>query len=174
MKVVILAGGFGTRISEESHLVPKPLIEINKKPILWHIMMHYAFYNHIDFIICCGYKKEKILEYFQSQLKNTKKRKNKVIKFGKIFTTTRGWKVRLVDTGKSTMTGGRVKRIKPYINKNENFFMTYGDGLSNVNLKKLLNLHVKQKTIATITAVAQFGVLKLSGNKHFLLKKFRL
>lgn len=168
MKVVILAGGYGTRISEETDLIPKPLVKINRHPILWHIMMHYAFYDFNEFIICCGYKGEKLVEYFNSQRSIVNKKKKAKVSFGENFVTKKGWKVTLVDTGKDTMTGGRIRRIKPYINKGENFFMTYGDGLSNINLKKLLNTHIQQKTIATISAVAQpnrFGVLKIRGKK---------
>lgn len=168
MKVVILAGGYGTRISEETSLIPKPLIKISGKPILLHIMEHYAFYGHKEFIICCGYKGNKLIQYFQSLLKKTSKSPSIRIKFGEQFSAKKNLKVTLVDTGKDTMTGGRIKRIKKFIDRNELFLMTYGDGLSNVNINKLIELHKLKNTFATVTAVAQpnrFGILKIKNNK---------
>jgi glucose-1-phosphate cytidylyltransferase len=148
MKIVILAGGFGSRLSEYTKLIPKPMVEVNRKPILIHIMQHYAKYGFKDFYIALGYKGKIIKDYFKK-----KKHKN--------------WNVNLIETGLKTMTGGRLKRLKKYLEK-ETFMMTYGDGLSNINIKKLLNFHRKNKNIATLSAVrppARFGVLKLSGNK---------
>lgn len=156
MKVVILAGGFGTRISEESHLKPKPMIEIGGKPIMWHIMKEYSYYGFNDFVICAGYKQEVIKEWFSDYFLH-----NSDITFD--FTGGKNdmivhnqhcepWKVSVVDTGLNTMTGGRIKRIKPYIN-NETFMMTYGDGVSDIDINKLLEFHRKKGKIATITSV---------------------
>ena len=144
MKCIILAGGRGTRISEISKDIPKPMIKVLGKPIIYRIMKHYSAYGFNDFIIAAGYKKKIISNYFS---------KKKI----------KGWNVKVVDTGLNTMTGGRLKRLKKYI-KEENFMMTYGDGLSNVNLKKLLKHHLKFKKYATLTAVrppARFGAIKL-------------
>ena len=149
MKVVILAGGFGTRIGEYTKTIPKPLIKISGKPILIHIMELYSRYGFKEFYIALGYKGNVIKKFFK---------KNNFSK----------WKINLVETGKNTMTGGRLKRLKKYFKKNETFMMTYGDGISNVNLKKLLNFHKKNKRIATLTAVrppARFGALKISGKR---------
>jgi glucose-1-phosphate cytidylyltransferase len=146
MKVVILAGGLGTRISEYTKFIPKPMIKIAGLPILVHIMNHYSKFGFNEFYIAVGYKGNVIKNYF----------KNK--KFS--------WKINLVDTGKKTMTGGRLKRLKKYL-KGESFFLTYGDGLSDVNIKKLLEFHKKNKKLVTLTAVrppARFGALKLKGN----------
>ena len=152
MRVVILAGGFGTRISEYTKRIPKPMILINKKPIIAHIMEHFAKYGFNDFIIALGYKGSEIKKYF--------KKKNL-------------WNVKLVDTGLKTMTGGRLKRLEKMLGK-EKFFMTYGDGVSNVNLNKLLKFHNKNNKLVTLTAVrppARFGAIKLSGNKVKLFKE---
>ena len=146
MKVVILAGGFGTRISEYTKTIPKPMIVINRKPIMVHIMEHYAKYGFTDFYIALGYKGSVIKKYF----------KNKKFK----------WSINLIDTGLKTMTGGRLKRLKKLLGK-ETFLMTYGDGLSDVNLTKLLKFHNKNKKLVTLTAVrppARFGAIKFSGN----------
>ena len=145
MKVVFLAGGFGTRLSEYTKTVPKPMIRIRDKPMLLHIMKLYAKYGFKDFYIALGYKGEIIKKFFNK----------------KFF----DWNIHLIETGENTMTGGRLKRLKKYIGK-ETFMMTYGDGLSNVNLKKLLKFHKKNKKLATLTAVrppARFGALKLNG-----------
>ena len=144
MKVVILAGGYGTRISEESHLKPKPMIEIGGMPILWHIMKIYSEYNIKDFIICCGYKGDIIKEYFD-----------------KIDHSS--WNVEFVDTGLDTMTGGRIKRIQNKID--DTFCLTYGDGLSDVNINNLISFHNETKSLGTLTAIhppEKFGVLTLS------------
>jgi len=146
MKAVILAGGYGTRISEESHLRPKPMIEIGGKPILWHILKIYSSYNINEFVICCGYKGEKIKEYF-SNIDST------------------SWNIELIDTGLDTMTGGRLKRIQNSIDGT--FCVTYGDGLSNVDINNLVAFHKEKKSIATLMAVhppERFGVLDLNGD----------
>lgn len=158
MKVVLLAGGFGTRISEESQFKPKPMIEIGGMPILWHIMKEYAYYGHTEFIICAGYKQEYIKEWFANYFLH-----NSDVTFdyrgGKGEMTVHEshlepWKVTIVDTGYNTMTGGRIKRIQKYIG-NEPFFMTYGDGVCDVNINKLLDFHKSHGKIATLTAVKQ-------------------
>ena len=146
LKAVILAGGYGTRISEESHLKPKPMIEIGGMPLLWHIMKIYSHYGINEFVICCGYKGDMIKEYFS--------------KFDFPL-----WNVQLVDTGLNTMTGGRIKRIQNHID--DTFCVTYGDGLSDVDINRLISFHKEKKTLATLTAVhppERFGVLELSGN----------
>ncbi len=146
MKVVILAGGFGTRISEYTKTIPKPMISINKKPIIVHIMEHYANYGFTDFYIALGYKGSVIKKYF----------KNKNF----------GWNINLINTGLHTMTGGRLKRLKKTLG-NETFLMTYGDGLSDIDLTKLIKFHNKNKKKVTLTAVrppARFGAIKLKGN----------
>lgn len=166
MKVVILAGGFGTRISEESHLKPKPMIEIGEKPILWHIMKSYSAFGYNDFIICCGYKQYVIKEYFadyylhMSDVTFDFTEDNKMIIHNNF---TEPWKVTLVDTGLNTMTGGRVKRIRDYIG-NETFLLTYGDGISDVNIREVVEFHKSHGKIATITAVqpgGRFGMLDI-------------
>ena len=147
MKVVILAGGKGTRISEYTKFIPKPMIKINKYPLIFHIMKIYAKQGFKDFIIASGYKGEIIEKFFKKKIKD--------------------WNVKIVPTGLETMTGGRIKRLKKYLN-NERFFLTYGDGVSNLNIKKLLNFHLKSKSTVTLTAVrppARFGAIKIKGNK---------
>lgn len=175
MKVVILAGGFGTRIMEESHLKPKPMIEVGDAPILWHIMKYYASYGFDEFIICCGYKGYVIKEYFadyylhRSDITFDFSDNNKMIIHNNV---AEPWKVTVVDTGYETMTGGRIKRIKPYVN-NETFMMTYGDGLSNVDLQKLLEFHQKSGKFATLTAIqpgGRFGVLDI--DEEYSVKRF--
>jgi len=145
MKVVLLAGGFGTRLSEYTSSIPKPMIKINGKPILFHIIKFYAKYGFRNFYIALGYKGEVIRKFFKKKIPNLN--------------------INLIDTGKNTMTGGRLKRLEKYIG-NETFMMTYGDGLCNVNLNKLLKFHKKNKKMATVTAVrppARFGAIKLKG-----------
>jgi glucose-1-phosphate cytidylyltransferase len=168
MKVVILAGGFGTRISEESHLKPKPMIEIGGKPILWHIMKIYSSHGLNDFVICCGYKGYVIKEYFANYfLHNADVTFDmKANKMEIHQNTSEPWKVTLVDTGESTMTGGRLKRVKDYLD--DNFCMTYGDGLSDVNITELISFHKKNGKWATVTATqppGRFGALNLKGNE---------
>ena len=168
MKVVILAGGLGTRISEESDLKPKPMIEIGNKPLLWHIMKIYSFYGINDFIICCGYKGYIIKEYFANYFLHmsdvTFDISNNSMQVH--HKNVEPWKVTLVDTGDKTMTGGRIKLIKDYI-RDETFCMTYGDGLANINIKALIAHHNKQKKLATITGTeppGRFGALKVKDN----------
>ena len=170
MKAVILAGGYGTRISEETDNIPKPMIQIGNKPILWHIMKLYSHYGINDFIICCGYKGYLIKEYFANyflhmsdvtfDMKNNKMHVH--------HERAEPWTVTLVDTGENTMTGGRIKRIKEFVKDEEAFFLTYGDGLSNVDISKLLAYHNDNKVLATLTAVFQpgrFGALDMLNGK---------
>lgn len=166
MKVVILAGGYGTRISEESHLRPKPMIEIGGNPILWHIMKGYSYYGFNEFIICCGYKGHMIKEYFadyylySSDITFDFMKNNKMIIHSNV---AEPWKVTLVDTGIDTMTGGRLKRVQKYIG-DETFMLTYGDGVSDINITNLLEFHKKNNKIATLTAIqleGKFGVLNI-------------
>jgi glucose-1-phosphate cytidylyltransferase len=169
MKVVILAGGIGSRISEESVVRPKPLIEIGGMPIIWHIMKIYSSYGFKDFIICCGYKGYLIKEFFSNYFLHSSDltidlENDKIIYHEK---KKESWKITLVDTGENTSTGGRIKKIKNFITE-ENFCLTYGDGVSAVNIKKLVNFHIKNKKKATLIAVkpqGRFGSLKLKGNK---------
>lgn len=170
MKVVILAGGFGTRISEESHLKPKPMIEIGDKPILWHIMKGYSAYGFNDFVICCGYKQYVIKEYFaEYYLHNCDvtfdfNGDNKMIVHSNY---SEPWRVTLVDTGLTTMTGGRIKRVREYLEE-DTFMLTYGDGVSNINIMELLEFHKSHGKIGTMSAVqpeGRFGVLDLEGNR---------
>jgi len=169
MKAVILAGGLGTRISEETHLRPKPMIEVGGKPILWHIMKTYCAHGVTDFIICLGYKGYMIKEYFANYYLHTSDvtfdmRDNSM----KVHqNASEPWTVTLVDTGEQTMTGGRLKRIAPYLGE-EDFCFTYGDGVSDVNVNELIEFHRSQKTLATVTAIqpaGRFGSLDFSGNK---------
>lgn len=153
MKVVILAGGFGTRISEYTKSIPKPMIKIKRLPILVHIMKHYSKFGFNEFYIALGYKGNIIKNYFKNKKFN--------------------WKINLVETGKNTMTGGRLKRLTKYL-KGESFFLTYGDGLSDINITKLLRFHKKNKKLATVTAVrppARFGALKIKGNSASYFKE---
>ena len=170
MKVVLLAGGFGTRISEESQFKPKPMIEIGGMPILWHIMKEYAYFGHNEFIICAGYKQEYIKEWFANYfLHNSdvsfdfRDGKNEMTVH---HSTLEPWKVTVVDTGYNTMTGGRIKRIQKYVGE-EPFFMTYGDGVCDVDINKLLDFHIANGKLATLTAVKMGqdkGVLDISEN----------
>ena len=154
MKVVILAGGFGTRISEESHLKPKPMVEIGEKPILWHIMKYYSAFGFHDFIICCGYKQHVVKEWFADYyLHNSDVTFDLSTNKMEVHNNySEPWRVTLVDTGLNTMTGGRIRRIEPYV-KGETFMMTYGDGVSNVDLDALVKFHESHGKIATITTV---------------------
>lgn len=172
MYAVILAGGLGTRISEETHLKPKPMIEIGGKPILWHIMKTFSNYGFNKFIICCGYKGYVIKEYFANYFLHTSDVTFKMINNEITIhdRTTEPWEVTLVDTGETTMTGGRLKRIKKYLN-NEPFFFTYGDGLANISISDLLNCHKSKNKMATITAVqppGRFGSLKIDSNSNII------
>lgn len=165
MKVVILAGGFGTRISEESYLIPKPMIEIGEKPILWHIMKHYSVYGYNDFIVCLGYKAYIIKEFFADYFLHTSDvtfdlSTNQMLVHNNY---SEPWKVTLIDTGLNTMTGGRIKRIKEYIG-NETFMVTYGDGVGDVDLTKLSEFHKTHGKLATLTTVqpeGRFGVIDI-------------
>lgn len=167
MKVVLLAGGKGTRIYEESIYRPKPMVEIGGMPILWHIMKEYSYYGYNEFIICAGYKQEYIKEWFNNYFLNTcdvtfdyTNGKNIIVRHQK----TEPWKVTVVDTGIDTMTGGRIKRIQKYVG-NETFMLTYGDGVCDVEIDKLIEFHNEHGKIATITAVIQKqekGVLDIS------------
>lgn len=170
MKVVILAGGFGTRLSEETSLKPKPMVEIGEKPILWHIMKIYSHYGFNEFIICLGYKGYSIKEYFTNYYKHnsdmTVDLSNNSLEVHSNFAEP--WKVTLIDTGLNTMTGGRVARIKEYTN-NEPFLLTYGDGVSNVNIKELVAFHKQNGKSCTVTAVqplGRFGALIMDGDSN--------
>lgn len=169
MKVLILAGGYGTRLSEETDLRPKPMVEIGGKPILWHIMKLYSHYGFNDFIILLGYKGYYIKEYFANyylhQSDVTFDMKNGQMEVHN--NTSEPWKVTLIDTGINSMTGGRIKRASKYIN-NERFMLTYGDGVSDVNIKNLLDFHIQNNSKLTMTAIqpaGRFGALDLNGNK---------
>ena len=153
MKVILLAGGFGTRLSEYTDTIPKPMVEIGGKPILWHIMNFYAQYNHKNFIVALGYKGEIIKKYFSKKFDD--------------------WKIELIDTGEKTMTGGRVKRLQKIIG-NETCMLTYGDGLSNINLDSLMKFHKNHGKLVTVSAVhppARFGAIKLDGDKVVTFKE---
>ena len=169
MKAVILAGGFGTRISEESGIRPKPMVEIGGKPILWHIMKIYSYYGVNEFIICCGYKGYMIKEYFSNYFLHmsdvTFDLSSNSMSVHKI--NSEPWKVTLVDTGEGTMTGGRIKRIREYLD-DEPFFLTYGDGVSDIDIQKSFEFHKKQNVLVTLTAVQQpgrFGAFTLHSNE---------
>lgn len=176
MKCVILAGGYGTRISEESHLKPKPMIEIGGMPILWHIMKYFSAFGIDEFIICAGYKQEIIKEFFANYaLKNSDITFNFSSRGAEIIHSdiSEPWTVTVVDTGLDTMTGGRIKRIQKFV-KNETFLMTYGDGLSDVNLTDLINFHRSKNVIVTLTGIqpeGRFGVLDIDDNNR--IKSFR-
>ncbi len=169
MKAVILAGGFGTRISEETMLKPKPMIEIGGKPILWHIMKIYSSFGINEFIICLGYKgyivKEYFVNYFLHMSDVTIDMKNNSTQIHQNHAEP--WKITLVETGENSMTGGRLKRVAPYLD-DEDFCFTYGDGLSNVDIPKVIQLHQSQKNLATLTAIrppARFGAIDVEGSK---------
>ena len=173
MKAVILAGGFGTRISEESQFKPKPMIEIAGMPILWHIMKLYSYYNVNEFIICAGYKQHVIKEWFADYFLHTSDitfdftQDDKIIVHNK---RAEQWKVTVVDTGLNTMTGGRLKRVRDFLN-DEPFFMTYGDGVSDIDISKLLKFHKSHGKLATMSAVkpdSRFGVLDLDNNNQVM------
>ena len=169
MKAVILAGGLGTRITEETSTKPKPMIEIGSKPILWHIMKIYSTYGINDFVICCGYKGYLVKEYFANYFLHTSDitidMKNNEMEVHHKYAEP--WKVTLVDTGLETMTGGRLKRVKNFV-EDDTFCFTYGDGVSDINISKLIKFHKNNNVYATVTAVqptSRFGVLNINGNK---------
>lgn len=171
MKVVILAGGFGTRISEESHLIPKPMIEIGEKPILWHIMKYYSSFGHNEFIVCCGYKQYVIKEFFadyylhMSDVTFDFTLENKMVVHNN---NTEPWKVTLVDTGLNTMTGGRIKRVSDYID-GETFMLTYGDGVADIDINQLIEFHKSHGKLATMTAIqpgGRFGMLDIDDSEN--------
>lgn len=177
MKVILLAGGFGTRISEESAFKPKPMIEIGGQPILWHIMKEYAYYGHNEFIICAGYKQHVIKDWFANYFLHnsdvTFDYRNGKNEMTILTQNCEPWKVTVVDTGLNTMTGGRIKRIQPYVG-NEPFLMTYGDGVCDVDINKLIEFHKSHGKIATLTAVMleqQKGILDIGGDNA--VKSFR-
>lgn len=170
MKAVILAGGFGTRISEESAVKPKPMIEIGHQPILWHIMKIYAAHGITDFVLCCGHRGDLIKDYFANYFLHRsdvtfdlKKNETEIHQ-----NNAEPWRVTLVDTGDQSMTGGRIKRIRAYV-EDEPFCLTYGDGVSNVNIRELIEFHKKQTTLATLTAVqppGRFGAFTLEKDQN--------
>jgi glucose-1-phosphate cytidylyltransferase len=169
MKAVLLAGGLGTRISEESHLKPKPMIEIGGKPIIWHIMKIYSSYGVNDFIVCLGYKGYVMKEYFANYFLHQSDVTFDMVgnKMQVHQNSAEPWRVTLVDTGDATMTGGRLKRVRSYLD-DEDFCFTYGDGVSDVNIADLVAFHKSQKRLATLTAVqppGRFGSLNLEGSK---------
>ena len=156
MKLIILAGGYGTRLAEETVLKPKPLVKIGNKPIIWHIMKIYSFFGINDFIICLGYKGHILKKELSKYKKNEK------------------WNVEFVNTGLNTMTGGRLKRVKKFLKNDKNFCLTYGDGLCDVNIKRLINFHIKKNKITTVTAVQQknrYGVLIIDKTSKIQLIK---
>jgi glucose-1-phosphate cytidylyltransferase len=175
MKVVILAGGMGTRLSEETDLKPKPMVEIGGRPILWHIMKIYSSHGFHDFVICCGYKGYMIKEYFanyflhQADLTVDLCKNTLEVHHSK----AEPWRITLVDTGLNTMTGGRIRRIQDYVG-NSSFMLTYGDGVSNINIRELVDFHILNKKLATVTAVqpsaGRFGALGLT--EDFVVEKF--
>lgn len=176
MKVVLLAGGLGTRLSEETDTKPKPMVEIGGKPILWHIMKIYSHYGFNEFIVCLGYKgyviKEYFANYFRHQSDITIDLKNNTTEIHN--SSAEPWKISLIDTGINTMTGGRIKRIKDYIDE-DNFLLTYGDGVSDIDIDALVEFHHKNNKLLTVTAVqpsGRFGALELEGNqvKQFIEK----
>ncbi len=171
MKAVILAGGLGTRISEETHLKPKPMIEIGGKPVLWHIMKMYSHHGINDFVICCGYKGYLIKEYFANYFLHMSDITLDMSKNSMEVHQQHAepWRVTLVDTGESTMTGGRLKRVKSYLDDSEDFCFTYGDGVSSVDITALLAFHAKHGKQATLTAVyppGRFGALDIDENSE--------
>jgi glucose-1-phosphate cytidylyltransferase len=168
MKVVILAGGLGTRLSEETDIRPKPMVEIGGKPILWHIMKTYSSFGFNEFVVCLGYKgyfiKEYFANYFLHQTDVTIDMASNAMEFHK--SSSENWKISLIDTGKDSMTGGRIKRIQPYIG-NEPFMLTYGDGVSDIDISKLVSFHKSHNKLLTVTSIqptGRFGALELDEN----------
>jgi len=170
MKVVLLAGGYGTRLSEETDIKPKPMVEIGGKPILWHIMKLYSYFGFSEFIVCLGYKGYVIKEYFSNYFLHMADVTFDMVKNDMIVHKKKAepWKITLVDTGLSSMTGGRIKRVQEYVG-NERFMVTYGDGLSNQNITSLLDSHIKSKKIGTMTTVqpsGRFGAVEIGENNN--------
>lgn len=170
MKAVIFAGGFGTRLSEETHLIPKPMVRIGGLPILWHIMKMYSAHGINDFVICCGYKAYVIKEYFSNYFLHTSDitfdMQNNSMEVHSRYSEP--WKVTLIDTGEHTMTGGRLKRVAPYLAGEEAFCLTYGDGVSDVDISALVKFHKQHGKLASLTAVqppGRFGVLEVDGTQ---------
>jgi glucose-1-phosphate cytidylyltransferase len=170
MKVLILAGGLGSRLSEETTLKPKPMIEIGNRPILWHIMKTYSYYGHNEFIIMCGYKGFMIKEFFANY---TLHRSDLTVDIANHTTTyhrnhAEPWKVTMIDTGQNTMTGGRIKRVRNYVG-NETFLLTYGDGVSNININELIEFHRQQNSLVTLSAIqppGRFGAFTLESGAN--------
>jgi glucose-1-phosphate cytidylyltransferase len=169
MKVVLLAGGFGTRLAEFTDVIPKPMVEIGGKPIIWHIMKRYAHFNHKDFFVALGYKSETVKDYFLNY-RNLNSDLSIDLSTGRVESLREesiDWNVTLVDTGRDTMTGGRLKRMQKYL-AGERFMLTYGDGLSDIDINSLVDFHESHGKMVTMTAVrptARFGELELDGNK---------
>jgi len=176
MKVVILAGGYGTRLSEETGIRPKPMVEIGNKPILWHIMKIYSAHGFNDFVICAGYKGDVIINYFASYFMHTSDVTFDLANNEVLFhrTACEPWRVTIADTGENTMTGGRIKRVMPYLG-NERFLLTYGDGVSDINISELVRFHCNNQALVTVSAVqppGRFGAFTLEdGEAH--LRAFR-
>ena len=176
MKVVILAGGLGSRLSEETATIPKPLVEIGNRPIIWHIMKYYYYYGLKEFIICCGYKGHLIKKYFTENYFNNSNIKinleNNKIEI--LSTDTEKWNITLVDTGENTMTGGRIKRIGNFLEDDEDFCLTYGDGLSNIKIDELIKFHKNHGKLATLSSAKipnRFGILKIQDQKVLSFKE---
>lgn len=171
MKAVILAGGYGTRISEESQFKPKPMIEIGGMPILWHIMKWYSHFGHNDFIICCGYKQQVIKDFFANYFLYNSDVTFDFTNGGRMTVHnehTEDWRVTVVDTGLDTLTGGRLKKIRRFLNDGESFLMTYGDGVADVDINASIAFHQKSGTLATLTGVlpeGRFGVMDMEGER---------
>lgn len=170
MKVVILAGGLGTRISEETVTKPKPMVEIGGRPILWHVMKIYSAYGVNDFIVCLGYKGYLIKEYFANYFLHMSNVTFDMSNNGMEVhqNNAEPWRVTLIDTGENTMTGGRLKRVREYLDRDEDFCFTYGDGVGDIDVKRLVAFHKEQKTLATLTATqppGRFGALNLNGSR---------
>jgi len=176
MKLVILAGGLGSRISEETYDKPKPLIEIGGKPIIWHIMKYYEKFGFDEFIICCGYKGYKIKQFFRDYYTNNSDLiiDTSTNKVESITKPKEKWKIHLIDTGSETMTGGRIKRVEKFLKNDEFFCLTYGDGLSNVNIDSLLKFHKRHKKLATLSSFnssGRFGILDVKKDRVLSFKE---
>lgn len=176
MKAVILAGGLGTRLSEETHLRPKPMVEIGNRPIIWHIMKTYSYHGVNDFIVCCGYKGYVIKEYFSNYFLHMSDVTIDLINNDLTVHHERAepWKITLVDTGETTMTGGRLKRVEDYLKGEQSFCFTYGDGIGDINISESIKFHTKHKKLATITATlppGRFGALETDGDQVINFKE---